>query len=127
MSTVVAPDVAEGIDQLEEAFPGQVFHEPDGSGGAYITIEDLELGSGWNVSAASISFHLPYNYPAAAPYPFYLPGDTSPHGAWPQVLQQVSWRGRQVVQVSLRHNNWDPHRDTAVGSVMQVRNRLRDL
>lgn len=125
MSATVAPDVAEGIAELEQAFPGRVRFEPDGSGGAYVTVEDIDLGPRFSTSAAALTFQLAYNYPAAAPYPFYLPADASPTGAWPQALQPIEWRGFRVIQVSLRHTNWDPHRDTAVGSVVQVASWLQ--
>ncbi len=127
MSAVVAADVAQGIAELEEAFPGKMSHAPDGAGGAYITVGDLDLGQGWNTVDAPLTFHLPYNYPAAAPYPFYLPAAAAPSGEWPQALQRVVWRDEQVVQVSLRHNQWDPGRDTALGSVVQVRDWLRSI
>lgn len=127
MSATIASDVALGIAQLEEAFPGRVAHEPDQCGGAYVTVEGVDLGERWSPARAPLSFHLAYNYPAAAPYPFYLPGESAPLEGWPQVLQRVEWRSRAVVQVSLRHTNWDPTRDSAVGSVLQVQARLRKL
>lgn len=127
MSTVLAADVGEGVRQLEEAFPDRISYEADGQGGAYVTVAGIQLGDGWNRPVAQLAFHLPYNYPAAAPYPFYLPAEAEPNGSWPPALQRVQWRNGQVVQVSLRHNSWDPARDTAVGSVFQVRDWLRTL
>jgi len=127
VSTILAADVGEGVRLLEEAFPSRVSCEADGQGGAYVTVGDVDLGGTWNVAVAPLSFHLAYNYPAAAPYPFYLPAGTRPSGGWPNGLQRVHWRDRDVVQVSLRHNRWDPARDSAVGSVLQVRDWLRAL
>jgi hypothetical protein len=121
----IAADVDTGVRELEAAFEGRVSIEPDGVGGAYVSVSGLELGTGWNQPDATLAFHLPYNYPAAPPYPFYLPSDASPNGSWSNALQRVEWRGRQVVQVSLRHNNWDPSRDTATGSVLQACDWLR--
>lgn len=127
MSAVLAADVGEGVRQLEEAFPDQVSYEADGQGGAYVTVSDIELGEGWNMPTAPLTFHLAYNYPAAAPYPFYLRAGAAPNGSWPPALQRVQWRGSEVVQVSLRHNSWDPASDSGVGSVFQVRDWLRTL
>jgi hypothetical protein len=121
----MAADVGEGVRQLQGAFPGRISFEADGQGGAYVTVADIELGDGWNRATAPLTFHLPYNYPAAAPYPFYLPPEVGPNDSWPPALQRVQWRTGQVVQVSLRHNSWDPARDSAVGSVYQVRDWLR--
>lgn len=127
MSAVVAADVGEGVRQLAETFPDRVSYEADGQGGAYVTVANIELGESWGMPVAPLSFHLAYNYPAAAPYPFYLPAGTEPNSDWPNGLQRVQWRERAVVQVSLRHNSWDPARDSAVGSVFQVRDWLRTL
>ena len=127
MSAVLTLDTAEGVRQLEERFGDRVHAEPDGAGGAYVTVADIELGDRWNVPVASLSFHLPYNYPAAALYPFYLPGGTEPIDSWPSALQLVQWRGIPVIQVSLRHTNWHPAHDSAVGSVLQVQSWLRSL
>jgi Prokaryotic E2 family E len=126
LSATTSQDVARGIEELEAAFPGRVEHEADGSGGAFIIVRDLELGERWTNPTASLTFALAYNYPAAPPYPFYLPGDVRLRdGSAPAALQRIEWRGQQVVQVSLRHNRWDPSCDGAVGSVMQVRDWLQ--
>jgi hypothetical protein len=127
VNPALSADVSEGVRQLEDAFQDRVSYEPDGQGGAYITIADIVLGDAWNVFSAPLTFHLAYNYPAAAPYPFYLPGGTEPKSTWPAALQRVGWRERAVLQVSLRHNNWDPARDSAIGSVLQVGDWLRAL
>jgi hypothetical protein len=110
---------------LEKAFRGRVSYEPDGSGGAYVTVQGVELSDRFARPTAPLTFQLAYNYPAAAPYPFYLPGDATLSGAWPPALQPIEWRGMRVIQVSLRHNNWDPHRDTAVGCVVQISSWLQ--
>jgi hypothetical protein len=123
----LAPDVDEALQELEKTLEKAVEFEADGVGGAYVTVEDVRLGERWNTPAAPLTFHLPYNYPSAAPYPYYLPGEVAPMGPWPAALQKIEWRGRQVVQVSLRHNQWDPQRDRVAGCVLQVAERLRQL
>lgn len=128
MSAVVSSDVEAGLDELDAAFPGRVQHSPDGTGGTIVTIDGIELGEKWTPSSTPLSFELPYNYPAAAIYPFYIPGDVRRNdGSWHQGLQQVGWRGETVIQVSLRHNRWNPGVDSAVGSVLQVQDWLARL
>jgi hypothetical protein len=125
-SAVISGDVATGIAELEGAFRGRVSHEPDGSGGAYVTVDSIELSERWTQLNAPLTFHLAYNYPASAIYPFYLPADVVPvNGSLPPALQPVQWRERNVIQVSLRHTNWDPRRDIAVGAVMQTQDWLQ--
>jgi hypothetical protein len=121
----VVTDVAEALEELEREFPGAVMHEPDDVGGAYVTVGGIRLGRGWTREEAPLTFHLPYNYPAASPYPYYLPDDVTPVADWPLALQRVRWRGRGMIQVSLRHNNWDPECDRVVGCVLQVAARLQ--
>lgn len=122
---VVVGDVAEALEELREAFPGVMSDEPDGSGGAYVTVDRIELNERWSAETTSLTFHLPFNYPAASPYPYYVPGELSLSAPWPPALQRVQWRGRNVIQVSLRHASWDPTRDRVTGCVMQVADWLR--
>lgn len=121
---LVSPHVAKAVEELADAFGG-VAAEPDGSGGAYVTVSDVELGQKWSRPSAPLTFHLPFNYPAASPYPYYLPGDLGVEDPWPPALQRIQWRDRQVIQVSLRHNNWDPVRDRVLGCILQVQEWLR--
>jgi hypothetical protein len=126
MSTsALASDVSHGLDELEAAFPDRVTAEPDGTGGAFVSVDSIDLGDRWARSITPLAFHLPYNYPAGAIYPFYLPGDVTPNGGLPPALQPVEWRGRRMIQVSLRHTNWDAQRDNAVGAVMQTQAWLK--
>lgn len=128
MSAVLSSDVEAGLEELETAFPGRVHHVPDGTGGAVVTVDGVELGERWLQPAAALSFELAYNYPAAAIYPFYAPDDIQlSDGSWPAGLQQASWRGQAVIQISLRHNSWNPGLDNAVGSVLQVQDWLGRL
>lgn len=127
MTATVVADVADALEELERELGGDVTHEPDKVGGAYVTVGSIGLGGGWTREEAPLSFHLPYNYPAASPYPYYLPGDVAPLRGWPQALQRVRWRDRDAIQVSLRHNSWDPERDQALGCVLQVASTLRSI
>jgi len=121
----VAADVETAAAELEEAFPGMIHWEPDENGGAYMTVE-IVLGERWTRSRAPVTFHVPYNYPFAPIYPYYLPEDVTPVDGWPPALQRAQWQGSAVVQVSLRHNAWDPSRDNAVGCVLQMQAWARE-
>jgi hypothetical protein len=122
---VVSSDVAAAITELNAAFSNRVVHDPDGIGGAYVAVAGLDLGDGWTRAFCDLQFHIPYNYPAAAIYPYYLPGDLAPLRTVPGALQRVEWRGQQLWQVSLRNTAWTPDHDNAVGCVLQVRAWLR--
>jgi hypothetical protein len=127
-AAVLAGPVSEGIRLLEDAFDGRVKHEPDGEGGAFVVVEEVDLGGKWTAPEADLTFHLAYNYPASAIYPYYLPAEVVPaDGSMPPAVQRVIWRDTSVIQVSLRQANWDPRRDNAIGAVMQTQHWLRSL
>lgn len=110
-------ELGDAIAELESVFPGRVTWEHQTAGDVVITIVDVELGPAWSGATATLIFALPYHYPDAAIYPYYVRGATHPQGG---ALQQVPWRGELVTQVSLRHTAWNPTSDTALGSVLSV-------
>lgn len=116
-----SPEIEVALAELQEAFPGQISYDDDGQGGVDVTVADLELGPGWEPPRAALTFNVAYNYPFTPIYPYYLPGGTRPIVGQPQALQNVAWKGANVVQVSLRMTNWDPSRDSAVGCVYEAR------
>lgn len=114
------PDVARAVELLHEAFPGRIHIEAYESSGPIVRITDVALGAGWSESTGELWCAIPFHYPDAAIYPYYVTGAVSAAGVGGGALQSVGWRGMPATQVSLRHNAWDPSRDTAVGSVMQT-------
>ena len=118
--------VSEAIRELEEEFELAV--EPDGSGGAVVTVLGVDLGARWAPQTVDLAFNVAFNYPFAAIYPFFTPPllERRDDGEWPSALQRVDWRGSQVTQISLRANRWDPNVDTARGAVIQVLHWFRE-
>lgn len=121
-ATTMPAELGDAIAELEAAFPGRVSWEAQAAGDVVVVIADIELGPGWSTSTATLIFGLPYHYPDAAIYPYYVRGAVHPLGG---ALQQVQWRGEMVTQVSLRHSGWDPSVDTALGSVLSTLAWLR--
>lgn len=122
----IAAEVRDATEELQSHFGARVAWEPDGEGGAVVTIEKVELGEGWTRTEAPLRFVVPYNFPATPPYPYYLPRDAHPQGAWPTALQPIEWRGASAIQVSLRNSRWDTARDGLLGCVLQVAAWLRE-
>ena len=114
-------EVARAIDELHEAFPGRVRVTSDAAG-AVVELRAVELGSGWSAPTGTLWFVVPFHYPDAAIYPYYVTGAGHAAGG---ALQPVTWRGQTAVQVSLRHNAWNPASDTALGSVLLTQSWLR--
>jgi hypothetical protein len=120
MSTTISDAVARAIGELEEDYRIEVLQT--GDGGAFVTVQDVDIGPRWNPRHVEIETLIPFNYPFAAIYPFYTQETLQrvDGSAWPNALQLVEWRGRRVVQISLRANRWDPNVDTARGAIAQV-------
>jgi hypothetical protein len=118
------PELTKGLEGLEWAFPGRVSVESD-EAGAVVHLAAVELPAGWSPAVGVLSFLLPFHYPDAAIYPYYMTETTPAASVGGGALQQVSWRGVAATQVSLRHSGWDPARDTALGSVLATMAWLR--
>lgn len=121
-----AAPVVEALRQLERDY--ELEAEPDGGGGAYITVKSVDIGPRWSPEFADIAFQIAFNYPFAAIYPFYASAELArlDGGPWPPALQRVGWREQQVTQISLRANRWNPRVDTAAGALAQVRHWFRE-
>jgi hypothetical protein len=126
MSTLqLTPLLAAAIGELERDF-GDVSCEPDGSGGAYVRVADVEAGPLWEPQLIPVEFQVQFNYPYAAIYPYYTIDELlRVDGSWPNALQHVDWRGRRVVQISLRATRWQPNIETASSALAQVRHWLQ--
>ena len=121
----LAASVAAAIDELERDF-GNVTYEPDGSGGAYVGVGDIDAGPLWVPRLIPVEFHVQFNYPYAAIYPYYTTDELRRvDGSSPNALQRVDWRGRRVVQISLRATRWQPNIETASSALAQVRHWLQ--
>jgi hypothetical protein len=117
-------ELAQAIDELVDAFPGRVEADDDGANGTIVKIVGVELSDRWSPRRGDLSFLIPYHYPDAAIYPYYVTG-ASPTAGLVTGLQPVEWRGAPATQVSLRHNGWNPSVDTALGAVVQTQSWLR--
>jgi hypothetical protein len=118
----LSPEIASAVAELQGTFPGRV-HLHEDSAGAVIAIADVPLGERWTPRSGTLWFLIPFHYPDAAIYPFYVT-DTQPTGGIINGLQVVSWRDQAAIQVSLRHRAWNPKLDTALGSVLQAQTWL---
>jgi hypothetical protein len=125
-TTVGPPELNRAIKELEEALPDGVTVMAEDASGAVVRISRVELSARWSGPAGELWFLIPFHYPDAAIYPYYVVGAT-PTGGYVQALQPVQWRGMAATQVSLRHNSWNPTVDTALGSVRQTLAWLRSI
>jgi hypothetical protein len=120
----LSPELSRAVDDLEDAFPGRLAIESQDATGLVVRLHSVALAERWSARVGELWFVVPYNYPDAPVYPYYVVGVVLSGGAVP-ALQTVVWRGMTAVQVSLRQTAWDPSRDTVVGCVMQTTSWLR--
>lgn len=122
MATAITVPIADAVEELERLF-GEVDVEPDGAGGAYVTVREIDIGERWTPRFVPLSFQLAFNYPHAAVYPYYCPAGVARvgGGGWPAAMQPTTWCGEPMMQISLRANRWSPACDSAAGAIAQVR------
>jgi Prokaryotic E2 family E len=114
-------EVFAALADLEREF-GSVAVQPAGDGGAYTIVDGIEIGPRWQPSPIALDFLIPSNFPYTYIYPFYTesPLQRLDGGPWPSALQRVNWRGREMTQISLRPNRWQPQHENASSLVYLV-------
>jgi hypothetical protein len=97
-------EVAEAIEQLKVAFTGSaVTVTEDGQGGAYVVVEDVDLGPGFEPRTSWMGGHITALYPAADIYPLFIDaGVRRINGRSFEVPITAGhrWRDRPALQVS---------------------------
>jgi hypothetical protein len=126
----MTPTVAAALEGLKKAFPNAsvtVIRE-DGNGGAFVTVDGIELGSKFSPMKTWFGAQLPSSLPYADIYPLFmgagvrLADGTSLTGP----LADLTWEGRQAIQVS-RRNNRLVGGQSAVAKFVKVIDFVRSL
>lgn len=118
--------VKAAVEQLERAFVGhRVEVLEDGQGGAFVIVEDLELGPAFTPLRSWVGFQIPALYPRADIYPHYVCPELTRVDSGPLTTplnpnRQMPGFNRSAVMVSRRSNHWDPARDTAALKLRRV-------
>lgn len=120
----MTPTVLTAIEGLKKAFPNTdvtVLAE-DGQGGAFVRVEEVELGPAFAPSKTWVGAQLPSNLPYADVYPvFMVPGLTRADGtALPSPLSPVTWQEGPATQVSRRSNRLNGGSQAAVVKFVKV-------
>ena len=124
-------DVANAIEELKRAFPSsEVSSSEDGSGGAYVVVENVDIGDRFRPSSTWLGGHIPALYPYADIYPLFIAENVRrvdgvafqapvTHGA--QFLE------RPALQISRRNNHTQHYPQTAVAKFLKVLHFLEEL
>jgi hypothetical protein len=121
------PAVTTAVGAVRDHFTGKpVTVVPDGAGGAFVTVDDIEVGATFTPSTTWIGFQISAAYPSADVYPHYtgvlVRADGQPHGP---AVQQMTWQGRPAMQLSRRSNHWKAGLDNVALKAEKVITWLR--
>ena len=119
------------IEELKQAFPSSdVYSQEDGDGGAYVIVEDVEIGCRYQPSSTWIGGHVPALYPYADIYPLFIADNVRRVDGvafQPPVTPGAQFLDRPALQVSRRNNHTQHFPQTAVAKFVKVLHFLEEL
>jgi len=129
-------DVRQAIEELKTSFSDhEVRTLEDGDGGAYVLVEDLDLGERYAPPTSWVGFHITHPYPDADVYPHFISGDVrylgagpTPNSGFPEGIapgHAMPGFNLPAIQISRRSNRWNPDRDTAALKLARVLDWIR--
>lgn len=106
----MTPSVSTAIEGLKKAFPGctvSVLSE-DGQGGAFVVLDNVELGEKFAPQSTWFGAHLPASLPYADIYPLFIGDNVRRADGFALVgpFAPVGWQNRSAIQVSRRNNRF---------------------
>ncbi|WP_439360096.1 hypothetical protein [Bradyrhizobium sp. DASA03007] len=124
----ITPIIMKAIEQIRASLPDCLLNAiPDGSGGAYVTLDKVPLGKPWAQPDTWIGFLISFQYPYADVYPHFVRHDLRRADGKPlgEGLGQAQFRNQPAVQISRRSNKLNPATDTACLKLLKVLQWLR--
>jgi len=128
----MTPEVESAVEELiAQHSETTVTAEPDGDGGAFITIQTIALSEKFDPQQTWIKFHITVNYPAADVYPHFIDPaikllgsshpETTPMGEGTG-LGDYKFAGKDLraIQISRQSRHLDPAVDTAALKLVKV-------
>ena|SRR5579863_2340354 len=107
-----------------ESYPSAAIQET--GDGTHIVSARLTLHAGWNAASTLVRFLVPIPFPAAQPDCFYAdPGLRLANGAMPMNAGLQPLAGEQLVWFSWHVAYWNPARDSLLGYMRFIAERLR--
>jgi hypothetical protein len=124
----IKPPIAAAIAEIRAAYrERQVDFEPDGSGGAFVRVDGIDIGPKYSPQLVWIGFQIVYTYPFADVYPHYFPHelkrvDGQPLGEAIHANQTFTRQSCSVpaTMVSRKSNKRDPQTETAAVKLAKV-------
>jgi hypothetical protein len=134
------PEIEQGINELRLGLPGKAVRvKEDPDGGAFVIVEGLCIGSGFEPASSWVGFHMTFPYPDADVYPHFIDPavrytgsgpapNQHPDGNLPTSLSRgTTMSGFEIpaIQVSRRSNRRNADTDTALHKLLRVLEFLR--
>lgn len=124
-------EVSNAIFELQRAFPSSSIKvDEDGQGGAYFTLEGIDLGERFSPRQTWLGAHIPAQYPYADIYPLFLDPAVQRTDGLPfevPITHGAQFNGRSAIQISRRNNHAHTHPQTAVSKMLKVLDFLEKL
>ena len=124
-------NVANAIEELKRAFPSsRVCSREDGSGGAYVIVEDVAIGDRYGPSSTWVGGHITALYPYADIYPLFMGDDVRRVDGVAfeaPVTPDAQFFDRAALQISRRNNHTQNYPQTAVAKFWKVLHFLEEL
>lgn len=126
--TALAPAVAEAVEAVRVHFAGKpVQVTPDGSGGAFVIVDDITVGPTFRPSTTWLGFQVNAAYPHSDVYPHYVGLLARVDGqALGDAISPTTWQDRPALQLSRRSNRWNPAIDNAANKAERMITWLAD-
>jgi hypothetical protein len=134
------PGVARAVQELLDGAPGALRFKEDGDGGAFVLVDDVDIGEQFAPPVTWIGFHITWPYPDADVYPHFIDAGIRYIGTGPTPNQhqdgnlptamsrgnfQAPGFNLAAIQVSRRSNRRDAEVDTALDKLLRIIRFLR--
>jgi hypothetical protein len=135
----VTPEIEAAIAEIRETYrDSTVSAVEDGDGGAYVTVDPVDLGEKYKPRSSWIKFQITFQYPASDVYPLFIRPDVRRLGGAPangtplgEGTAAAQYAGGGVatpaIQLSRRSNRLNQATDTAALKVEKVLAWVRSL
>lgn len=122
--------VERAVQEIKDAFPNneafpnnRVVVQDDDQGGAWVIVEDVEVGDLYESTKSWIGFRITFQYPQADVYPHFVRSDLvrkDKRALGDGISGGHNFMGRAALQLSRRSNRLNPATDTALLKLMKV-------
>lgn len=123
MAVDVKPKVAEAVALLKRRYGvAHVHADPDGQGGAFVTVDEVPLGPPFQQSNTWVGFQLTAVFPYADVYPHFTRPDLArlDGTALGEGTSLGTFRDQPALQLSRRSKNVEPSPEMAIRKMLRV-------